>query len=418
MNVFHLMRKDLAVFVRDRGAAFYLFVLPLVFILIFTGLIGAVFGGTVQSEDKRVEVPVVNLDPDGSFAQEFIKRIDREPGYRAVRYEESKARRLIDQAKIGWFLSIPTGFSAKVAAGESAVLALQIHKDANLTRLEGVQRLLAGIARDISLEQRILGGLEQMGQMQARNPQANQAFTTERMIAQAKEQFARSEEQPLVAVTQVNPSGMGERKEQDFNPLMVYVAGFTVLFVFLSAQVTARSFYDEKKTGSFRRLLASPLHKWELLAGKLLPNLLLTAIQVVVIFAVGYFFLPMIGLGQVTLGQNPEAWAVVSLVVALCSTSLGIFIVSLAQSEAQVTGVSTAILWVAGILGGSFIPVFMLPAFMGALGRITPHYWANQAYYDVLVRGYGLPQVLPSVAALLAFSAVFFVVGLWKFDFD
>jgi ABC-2 type transport system permease protein len=417
MNVFHILRKDLAVFVRDRGAGFYLFVLPLVFILIFTGLIGAVFGWTSQSDDDLIQVPVVNLDVDGAIAREFVERINHEPGYQSLSYAESEAQGLLDQAEIGWYLRIPAGFSSGIAAGEPATLILQVHKDANSIRLEAVQRLLTGIARDLSLEQRILEGLQQMGQMRANDPQSSQAFTTERLIAQAKRQFERSQEHPLVMVSQVNPSGMGESKQQDFNPLMVYVAGFTVLFVFLSAQVTARSFYDEKKTGSFRRLLAAPLRKWELLAGKLLPNLLLTAIQVVVIFAVGYFFLPLIGLGKVTLGQSPWAWAVVSLVVALCSTSLGVFIVSLAQSEAQVTGLSTAVLWVAGILGGSFIPVFMLPSIMSAIGRFTPHYWANQAYYDVLVRGFDLSQVLPSIAVLLAFSAVFFAIGIWKFDF-
>jgi ABC-type multidrug transport system permease subunit len=60
----------------------------------------------------------------------------------------------------------------------------------------------------------------------------------------------------------------------------------------------------------------------------------------------------------------------------------------------------------------------MMPAFLSSLGHIFPHYYANQAYFDVLARGYGLPEVLTEVLILLAFSAVFFLIGLWKFDFE
>jgi ABC-2 type transport system permease protein len=216
---------------------------------------------------------------------------------------------------------------------------------------------------------------------------------------------------------QTNPEASVE-SGSEFNFLMAYVSGFAVLFVFLSAQVTARSFFDEQKSGSFRRLLSAPIRKYELLGGKLMPNFILTLIQIVVIFAFGYFFLPLIGLGKVTVGEHPEAWAVVTIVIALCSTSLGIFIAGFAHTEAQVSGISSGILWVAGILSGSLLPAAMMPASLSSLGRIFPHYYANQAYYDVLARGYGLPEVLPMVWMLLGFTVVFIVVGLWKFDFE
>ena len=38
------------------------------------------------------------------------------------------------------------------------------------------------------------------------------------------------------------------------------------------------------------------------------------------------------------------------------------------------------------------------------------------AYQDLLVRGQGLAQVLPEIGMLLLFAAIFFVVGVWRFD--
>jgi ABC-2 type transport system permease protein len=422
MNILHLMLKDLAIFFRDRGSIFYLFVLPVVFILIFTGLVGATVSeqqadDEISSEEDAVAITVVNFDTAGLLAGNLIKQIDAAPGYQAQQMSEQDAQRLLDNATIGWYLSIPAGFSTRVAAGEPVTLHLLFHPDAYRPNLEGVQRLLVAIARDISIEQRLLAGLRQMGEMQRADPQTASAFNPSKLIAQARSQSQSSSSRPLVAVVQTNPASSLE-PGVEFNPLMAYVSGFAVLFVFLSAQVTARSFFDEQKSGSFRRLLAAPLHKSELLGGKLLPNFLLTCVQIAAIFLVGYLILPLIGLGKVSVGAHPEAWVVVSLAIALCSTSLGIFIVAFARTEAQVSGLSTAILWVAGILSGSFFPASMMPTFLTSIGRFFPHYYANQAYYDVLARGYGLPQVWSPVLLLLVFTGIFFVIGLLKFDFE
>lgn len=59
-------------------------------------------------------------------------------------------------------------------------------------------------------------------------------------------------------------------------------------------------------------------------------------------------------------------------------------------------------------IGGSFIPRFAMPDWLKTAGLLTPHAWALDAYQDLMVRGYGLIQVLPKVS-VLAFA--FFAVG-------
>ena len=105
-------------------------------------------------------------------------------------------------------------------------------------------------------------------------------------------------------------------------------------------------------------------------------------------------------------------------VVALCSSSFGIFIAAIARTENQIGGLSTVVLWVMGILGGSLIPAFLLDRFLGPVPKIVPHYWANRAFNNLLVRGLGTMAVTTEVAVLLGFTALFFAVGLWRFDFD
>ena len=69
-------------------------------------------------------------------------------------------------------------------------------------------------------------------------------------------------------------------------------------------------------------------------------------------------------------------------------------------------------------LGGCFVPRFVMPATLKAIGLITPHAWALDAYQDLIVRGYGVAEVLPKVCVLAGFALVFFALGVWRFRFE
>jgi ABC-2 type transport system permease protein len=69
-------------------------------------------------------------------------------------------------------------------------------------------------------------------------------------------------------------------------------------------------------------------------------------------------------------------------------------------------------------LGGSFIPLFLLERFLGPVPRVVPHYWANHALINLMVRGLGFGDVALDLAVLLGFSVLLFGIGLWRFEFD
>jgi ABC-2 type transport system permease protein len=178
------------------------------------------------------------------------------------------------------------------------------------------------------------------------------------------------------------------------------------------------SIYTEKKVGSFRRLLAAPMSKGELLGGKMLPNIVTTLIQIAVIFGVGVLLLPLVGMDAMSMGSDPLAFVILSLLVALCSTSLGLLIAAVARTEAQIGGVSMVALWLMGLVGGAFIPAFLLGDVFSAIGKVVPHYWAILGYHNLLVRGQSLAEIGTELAALAGFTLLFTVIGLWRFKFD
>jgi ABC-2 type transport system permease protein len=414
MNAIHIALKDLKLFFQDRGALVQLFVLPMVFIIIFTGLFTASQGKATG--DSKLGLVVVNLDEGGVYSQEFIDGLNSSGGLVVRPYSLSQAQDAYASMMITRYLTIPEGFSQAVAEMQPVKVELTVLDAQGLTEIS-LNMVIDGVARDISMQAYLIESLRQFALMQADTPEEFRQYTPERLEEQARSQFQSSKTSPLVVVKLDLPSSLRKPKDQ-LNVVQIMVPGFTVLFVFMAAQITARSFYDEKKIGSFRRLLAAPVSKPALLVGKLLPNFIIVLIQVVVIFSVSIFVLPFFGMPQFSLGNDILGLILTVIIVAICSTSLGIVIASLAHTEGQIGGISSLILWVMGFLGGAIIPVSMVDNIIfNTLGNLVPHKWAIDALQDLLVRGYGLTEILPGLGILLCFSVVFFTFGLWRFEY-
>jgi len=413
MKAISIAFKDLQILWQDRGGMFMLFLLPLLFIIVFSGALGAIGS---SGKDTRIALVVVDLD-GGKSARTLLEKLDQAGGVRVELQEETKAMSRLHQIDIARVLIIPNDLTRSIAASAPTTLRLIVHPDADLEQTDAVRRVVEGVARDMSLEIQLLEALEQMRDMQSGVRETADAFTTERMQRQARSQFERAQSQPLVAVEQRVPRQASQRQES-FDASAFAVTGMMVMFVFLTAQKTAESIYDEKKAGTFRRLLAAPMSKASLLAGKMLPNLIIGAAQSAVILAFGVVGLRLIGMTPVTLGVEPLTTVLVVVLVGLCSSAFGILIAALARTEAQIGGLSTLLLWGMGFLGGGIMPLFFLEQFLGPVPKIVPHYWANHALTNLMTRGLGLADVTTDIAALLGFTALFFVVGLWRFDFD
>jgi ABC-2 type transport system permease protein len=421
MNIWNFIKKDWALYFRDRGALLWLFILPVVFVTIFAGLARMSMGGSTEEEarDTRTPIPVVNLDVDGELADQFLDQVDKVQGFKAQVYEEDAARQALERLKINRYVVIPEDFTEKLSQGERVSLTLVVHPDADSSTTQTLVDILSGVGDSLSLELQILDGIRQMAVMQADNPDAQSMFNSERVLEQAKSQFDASREQPLVSVVERSPM-ISEEKSMDLDLSASFVPGVCVLFVFLSASSVARSLFDERKSGTLRRLMSAPLSHATLLAGKMVPIFLLTLIQIIVIFAAGAFLFPLMGFGRLNIGADPLAWAITSLIIALCSTCLGVFISSLARTESQVSGISNALLWVAGFLGGAIFPAVFLQQIplMNLLMKLVPQSWAIISYYDVLTRGKGLVDIWQNLVILVGFSIVFFAIGVRRFKFE
>lgn len=414
-QIIAIVWKDLKILVRDRSALAVLFAMPMGFVLVMTTALGGVFGG---GGDGAIPVLVVNEDK-GQLAAQIVEGLKAAEGFKVETewdgqpLTQAKAEKLVIAGERKLAVLFPADFSRRVLTGafpseakQLQTTTIQLMADPALpSQFTGP---IIGTLQGLLLRVLVPTGVELLFEHIAPTLPAEQRLV-----------FAQQAQQGILAGTtieQITPPGMPTR--QFPNTTQQNVPGYALFGVFFIAQTIALSLIREKQDGTFRRLLAAPLSKPALLLGKLLPYYAVNLVQVMLIFAAGIWVVPLLGNPPLELGMHPEGLVVVSLAAAAAASGLGLLIATVGKTAEQISGLSALIVVLMAAVGGAFVPTFIMPDFMQTVAKIVPHAWALQGYQDIMVRGYGLSEVVPEVGALLIFAAAFFSLALWRFRFD
>ena len=130
----------------------------------------------------------------------------------------------------------------------------------------------------------------------------------------------------------------------------------------------------------------------------------------------------MLGLSQ---AQTARDMALLALITCLVALAFGRWMKIRGWSRQFLVKLRLAF-WVVvaqtlltlAVLGGCFVPRWVMPEWLQMVGLLTPHAWAVDAYQALMVQGAGLLEVVPAVAVLAVFATVFFGVGVWRFRFE
>ena len=191
--------------------------------------------------------------------------------------------------------------------------------------------------------------------------------------------------------------------------------GWTLLAMFFLAIPLSVTLIKERTQGSLLRLRSMPVPGWVLLGGKIAPYLVINQLQLLLILAVGVWGLPLLGGDQLTLGNAPEAIALVSVSASLAAIGFALLIATFARTPEQATTFSATTILILAALGGIMVPKIVMPPAMQQFAGLTPFSWGLDGFLDIFIRGGGVRQVWPEAARLLAFGIVCFTLALLRF---
>lgn len=241
-----------------------------------------------------------------------------------------------------------------------------------------------------------------------------QQFTENRAVLQAlykamsDKQLPDSLEKEILnnqsVITQVPTAKDGSRKTP--NATQHNVPAWTIFAMFFIVVSLSTSVVKEKISGSFIRLKTLPTSFILNLLAKQLTYLGVTMAQVVVIFSLGIWLFPQIGLPKLVLPDSLFNLALVSLVCGACAVSYGIVIGVYARSIEQAIGFGAVSVVILAAIGGIVVPSFAMPESLGLLMKSSPLHWCMEAYNTLFLEGGYTTNVLKALLPVLLVIAL------------
>ncbi len=366
---------------RDRMGLFFIFVLPVVLIVV----LGTVFGGRTA---PRLGVVVMN---GGALASELVDGIrDGEVSLEiTMPPDEAQLRAAVEEGSLELGLVVPAGYDAALREGRRTEVTVIGARTTVLSALRSaVDTAVAAQATRIRA---------------ARLVQAETGISFEQAIGVAADVQAQT---PGVEVA-VERIGEGIYPEGT----VAFAPGAQsqlVLFMFLTSMTAATQIILSRQLGVSRRMLAAPIGMTTIVVGEVLGRFGVAMVQ-------GLFIVFLSALAFGVPWGDPLAAGLVVVTFALVGTGAAMVVGVFANDVDQAGALGVMAGMLLGALGGAMVPLEIFPEPMHSIAYVTPHAWAIQGLRSVGLHESGVADIMPELAVLGLFAVSLVALGSWRF---
>lgn len=407
--------KEIRLILSDRGALAVLLLLPILLGSLFAGL-NLMLASDEGDPNILLDVILVNEDP-GTFGSEVAKSVSAIDQLKVKHSNTvSSTEQRVAEGEVAAAIIIPADFSEQI----DSYTPTQIEVIIDPAQAETAS-IVTGIMNQVVAEITIWGEIQygirtimaESDLLAEANPEQLRGIEAQN-LGVIMTQLNELRRNPAIAVISENIEGASLKGGIELFITFLFPA-FTVMFIFFIVGTESASLLHEREVGTLRRLLAAPLPRWTVIAGKMLAYGLLVCVQVVILFTLGYLAF------DISLGRDPFALVVITLAVAFVAVSMGILVAAFAKSAKQADNIGMILAFVFAGIGGAFPtwpPMFRSEGFIGILSKFTPHAHALEGYYSIMAENAGFVQILPQLGFLLLMGLVFFLIAAWRFKFE
>lgn len=381
MRVLAIAEANLRRLFRDRIGLFFIFVLPIVIIVV----LGTVFGGR---NAPRLGVLIADDGPLTGALVETIRGGEVRLEVRTMP-DEATLRSAVEEGSLELGVIVPPGYDAALRDGDRAELTVIGQPTAVFSALRrAVDAAVADQAAAIRA---------------ARLVQAEAGIPFEAALEIATGVQAGM---PGIDVT-VERIGEGIFPEGTtaFAP---GAQSQLVLFMFLTSMTAATQIILSRQLGVSRRMLAAPVGMSTIVLGEVLGRFGVAMVQglFIVFLSAAAFGVPW---------GDPLAAATVVVVFALVGTGAAMVVGAFANDADQAGSLGVMAGMLLGALGGAMVPLEIFPEPMRTIAYITPQAWAVQGLRIVGLRDGGVADILPELGVLSLFAIGLLALGTWRF---
>ncbi|MBN2544817.1 MAG: ABC transporter permease [Spirochaetes bacterium] len=467
IQIFSLIVKEIKLLLRDPGGLIMLFILPALFIIILSVSLQGTFSSS--SNTDKIDIIVINndkLDVGNKIIDGILKT-----GYFNVITELNKKKIVIDEAlnqlkkgKYKVVIEIPENASESIDFKEDSEINIlidpllsndfaahitnavqnQVHslmfsnvmtvsknvfENIKLARLKQIDNQIADAVnkkkeiinmlndfKKTQIDQQTLAVVENLNKKYILEFDERIKQLDEQKKSLKFEEFNANNNKSVNLKTLKVVQKYYSQTDESYIPNSVQqnVPGWTIFALFWIAQIITINIISERESGAFKRILISPISTLKFLTGKIIPFFIINLIQAALMFAIGIYFLPLLGTPALEI-KNIFALTIVTISVSFVAISFGLFISSVSKTVFIAASLSGTIVIIMTVAGGIMIPKFIMPKFMQIASLFVPHGWALDAYLNILIKDYKLIESLPNICIIILYGVVFFILSMVNF---
>ncbi len=351
-----ILFKEFIIVWRDPMTLFFMFFPPLVEMI--------AFGYALDTDVKHMALVILNEDRTVESRQ-FVDRFVNTETFRVVgevqSIEEMSSQIRKGRAYAG--LQIPPKFTQNIRNGYSAQAQLLVDGSNSTTALQALNTALS-VALTQSLES-------------------------------------------LLRVTGRHNVPIDIRPQMLYNPAMkspnFYIPGVIGIVLQIGTTfATAMAVVREREKGTLETLLVSPLSRWGLMLGKLIPYLCIGMTMATILFLIMRF------LFGVPINGSVIAMMFTTLVYVFALLSLGLLVATKAENQMQALQMSMVFMLPSVFFSGFVFPRETMPWIFQALGSLLPATYFISLARAIILRGANLFEYWPQLLILIIMSILLF----------
>ncbi len=361
-----VLAKEFIQMLRDRMTFAMMVGIPIIQLILF--------GYAINADPRALPTAVIVAD-SGTFARSIVRALENTSYFRVVAWPANAAAGgdMLARGEVQFLVEIPVDFSRRVERGERPAMLVE----ADATDPVATGNAIAALA------------------------QLNQTALMHDLTGPLRPLQPGEPPFEVRIHRRYNPEGITE-----FN-IVPGLMG-TILTMTL-AMITAVAVTREFERGTMENLLATPVRPLEVMLGKIVPYVFVGLAQACVILgtAILLFDVPVVG-SLALLG------ACVLLFIA-ANLAVGFTFSTLARSQMQAMQMSMFFFLPSMLLSGFMFPFRGMPQWAQWLGELLPLTHFLRIVRGIMLKGNGLPEVLPQLWPIALFLVVVAAVALRRY---
>ncbi|QEC69449.1 ABC transporter permease subunit [Panacibacter ginsenosidivorans] len=411
------IKKDLLILTRDKIGLLVMFAMPILLAIVITSVQNSTFE---LVNDNKLAMVLCNKD-SGESGRQLVAAI-RKIGMFDIdsvgsNQTDDAIKNSMHEKDAMVAIIIPEDFSAKLSAKAENITAkalndLGVNDDSSAKAAENVTPITFYYhpVMQQSFRQSIQGALRSALQI-VENKKILQTVYLSLNDKAMPDSLENEMINNQVQVNEIPVSRDGSRNIP--NASQHNIPAWTIFAMFFIVISLGSSVVREKQNGSFVRLKTLPTNYILSLFSKQVTYTFVTIFQALIIFSIGVWVFPLIGLPALNIPNDIVGLLLVTFICGWCASSYAICVGVFAGTQEQANGFGAVSVVMLAALGGIMIPSFIMPDSLKILMNISPLHWCIEAYYGLFLEGGKLSDIITNILSLFAITVVIQLITVW-----